>query len=478
MSLKKNFLQKTVIKLTVVVLLLTGQNLASYAIQDLNTIQGGTTITLEDCLNYAYLHSPVIKKAQNNVLAAKSKKGQAKSTYFPTLSASTGYYIQQNGKNWDRSNNYHGVTVGLSQKIFDFGKMNATLNASKYNLQAAELSLEYAYVQTAYNVKMSYYKCLNYWARVLINQRNTAIQQLQYDRAKALFDEGLKSRIDVVDAEVALNNAKFSLAEAYSDYYTEVMILKNSMYWSNCPEQYVFAPTETFNILTDYKYQADLSKPIDNGDFNTVLTQGISKANVLGNKKSDFLELPHDADWYLEQSRQNNPYVLGIQLIEKAAAENLKGVKRMYNPDIDLDLGYNLKNTNIAVSNGFNAGIKFGFGSVNAMLLKTKIDEAKADLEMAKNDTETYLIDNEWDIRDKIGWMKKFPNEINIKLDQIERSLEYLQLADGRYTVGTGNFIELQKAANEYYKAQLEYVDVISEYNQVLAMLNKSIGIR
>ncbi len=478
MSLKKFFLQKTAIKLTVVVFLLTGQNLAGYAIQDLNTIQGGTTITLEDCLDYAFSHSPIIQKAQNNVLAAKSKKGQAKSTYFPTLSASTGYYIQQNGKNWDRSNNYHGVTVGLSQKIFDFGKMNATLNASKYNIQAAELSLEYAYVQTAYNVKMSYYKCLNYWARVLINQRNTAIQQLQYDRAKALFDEGLKSRIDVVDAEVALNNAKFALAEAYSDYYTEVMILKNSMYWSNCPEQYVFAPTETFNILTDYKYEADLSKSIDNGDFNTVLTQGITKANVLGNKRSDFLELPHDADWYLEQSRQNNPYVLGIQLIEKAAAENLKGVKRMYNPDIDLDLGYNLKNTNIAVSNGFNAGIKFGFGSVNAMLLKTKIDEAKANLAMAKNDTETYLIDNEWDIRDKIGWMKKFPNEINIKLDQIERSLEYLQLADGRYTVGTGNFIELQKAANEYYKAQLEYVDIISEYNQVLAMLNKSIGIR
>ena len=478
MSLRKNFLQKVFIKLLFVVFLLTNQNLAVFAIQDLNTIQGGTTITLDDCIQFAFNHSPIIKKAENNVLAAKSKKGQAKSTYFPSLSASTGYYIQQNGKNWDRNNNYHGVTVGLSQKIFDFGKMNATLNASKYNIKAAELSLEYAYVQTAYNVKMSYYKCLNYWARVLINQRNTAIQQLQYDRAKALFDEGLKSRIDVVDAEVALNNAKFSLAEAYSDYYTEVMILKNSMYWSNCPEQYVFAPTETFNILTDYKYETDLSKSIDNGDFNTVLTQGITKANVLGNKKSDFLELPHDADWYLEQSRQNNPYVLGIQLIEKAAAENLKGVKRMYNPDIDLDLGYNLKNTNIAVSNGFNAGIKFGFGSVNVMLLKTKIDEAKADLEMAKNDTETYLIDNEWDIRDKIGWMKKFPNEINIKLDQIERSLEYLQLADGRYTVGTGNFIELQKAANEYYKAQLEYVDVISEYNQVLAMLNKSIGIR
>ena len=478
MRYKLKNLLKISLKLLLAVVLMNNSNLCCFAIQDLNSLQSGATITLEDCIEYAFANSPVIKKAKNNVLAAKSKKGQAKSTYFPSLSASTGYYIQQNGKNWDRTNNYHGVTVGLSQKIFDFGKMNATLNASKYNLAAAELSLEYAYVQTAYNVKLSYYKCLNYWARILINQRNTAIQQLQYDRAKALFDEGLKSRIDVVDAEVALNNAKFSLAEAYCTYYTEVMVLKNKMYWANCPDQYVFAPTETFNILTDYKYEKNLSKSIDNGDFNTVLTQGIQKANVLGNKREDFLVLPHDASWYLEQSKQKNPYVLGIQLIEKAAVENLKGVKRMYHPDLDLDLGYNLKNTNIALSNGFSADIKFGFGSVNAMLLKTKIEEAKANLAMAQNDTETYLIDNEWDIRDKVGWMKKFPNEINIKLDQIERSLEYLQLADGRYTVGTGNFIELQKAANEYYKAQLEYVDIISEYNQVLAMLNKSIGIR
>lgn len=450
----------------------------AYAIQDLNSLKGGETITLEDCLDYAFANSPVIKKAQNNVIKSQSKIGQTKSVYFPTLSANTGYYISQNDRGWDNSKNYHGVTVGLSQKIWDFGKMNATLNADKYNKRAAELDLEYAYIQTAYDVKISYYKCLNYWARVMINERNTSIQQLNLDRASALFAEGLKSRIDVVDAEVALNNAKFSLAEAYSDYYTEIMVLKNKMYWSECPNQYVLAPTETFNILLDYKYDSDLTKKPQNPDFNTVLTQGIQKANVLGNKKEDFLVLPHDIDWYLNESRTKNPYVLAIRLIESAAEENLKGIKRMYNPDLDLNLGYNLKNSSAIVSNGFDVGVKFGFGSVNAMYLKTKIEEAKANLEMAKNDTETYLIDNEWDVRDKVAWMKKFPNEINIKLDQIERSLEYLQLADGRYTIGTGNFIELQKAAHEYYTAQLEYVDVICEYNEVLAMLNKSIGIR
>ena len=374
----KSFYIKKSVLCAILVMVLSVLNCSRvFAIQDLATVKSGETITLEDCIEYAFIHSPVIKRAQNKVLSAKSKIGQAKATYFPSFSANTGYYIQQNAKNWDRRNNYHGVSVGLSQKIFDFGKMNATLNESKYNTRAAELSLEYAYIQTAYDVKISYYKTMNNWAKVLINQRNTAIQQLQYDRAKALFDEGLKSRIDVVDAEVALNNAKFALAEAYSAYYTEFMILKNAMYWSNCPDLYHLAPTETYQMLTDYKYDADLSKSIDNKDFNTVLTKGIQKANILGNKREDFLKLPHPAEWYIEESRQKNPYVLGIKLIEQAAEENLKGVKRMYHPDLDLNLGYNLKNTNIAFSNGFEVGMKFGFGGVNAMLLKTRIEEAK-----------------------------------------------------------------------------------------------------
>lgn len=450
----------------------------AYAIQDLDNLPAGDSITLEDCINYAFEHSPYIKKAKNKVLAAKSKKGQAKSVYFPSLSANTGYFIAQNAKKWDSSNNYHSLNVDLSQKIWDFGKMNATLNASKYNLKAAELSLEYEYVNTSYKVKIEYYKCLELWAKVLINERNVEIQQIQYERSKTLHEEGLKSKIDVVDAEVALDNAKFALIEARSDYFTEIMILKNTMYWANCPQQYKLAPTPTFNILLDYKYETDLSKSSKNPDFHTILTQGIKKANVLGNKKEDFLSLPHDIDWYLKESREKNPYLLGIKLIEQAAEENLKEVKRMYNPDLDLNLGYSMVNTKNSTSNVFDIGIRAGLGKVNVMLWKTKLDESKALLAMAQNDTEQYIIDNEWDVRDKVAWMKKFPSEISIKLDQIERSLEYLELADGRYTVGTGNFIELQKAAHEYYQAQLEYINVVCQYNKVLAMIDKSIGVR
>ena len=68
-------MSKRIIK-TILIVMLSFSVIPAEAIQDLNEIKSGETITLEDCIEYAFKHSPVIKKAQNNVLAAKSKKGR------------------------------------------------------------------------------------------------------------------------------------------------------------------------------------------------------------------------------------------------------------------------------------------------------------------------------------------------------------------------------------------------------------------
>ena len=60
---------KNSLKLLLVVVLMNNSNLSCFAIQDLDSLQGGATITLEDCIEYAFANSPVIKKAKNNVLA-------------------------------------------------------------------------------------------------------------------------------------------------------------------------------------------------------------------------------------------------------------------------------------------------------------------------------------------------------------------------------------------------------------------------
>ena len=49
-------------------------------------------------------------------------------------------------------------------------------------------------------------------------------------------------------------------------------------------------------------------------------------------------------------------------------------------------------------------------------------------------------------------------------------------LADGRYAVGVGDFIQLQDAKQNYNKAQQEYVASVLQYNVARAALEKAMG--
>ena len=59
---------------------------------------------------------------------------------------------------------------------------------------------------------------------------------------------------------------------------------------------------------------------------------------------------------------------------------------------------------------------------------------------------------------------------------KVRQTLENFELADGRYAVGLGNFIELQDAKNNYNKAQQAYVQTVFDYNIAKAMLEKAMG--
>ena len=60
---------------------------------------------------------------------------------------------------------------------------------------------------------------------------------------------------------------------------------------------------------------------------------------------------------------------------------------------------------------------------------------------------------------------------------KIGQTLENFELADGRYTVGLGNFIELQQAQTNYNNAQLAFVQSIFNYNKARFYFEKSIGV-
>ena len=61
---------------------------------------------------------------------------------------------------------------------------------------------------------------------------------------------------------------------------------------------------------------------------------------------------------------------------------------------------------------------------------------------------------------------------------KVKATLENFELADGRYSVGLNNYVELQDALTNYNNAQLSYVEAVFNYNVARETLLKSMGVR
>ena len=175
-------------------------------------IKEGAMLSLEDCIEIALKNSPEINISKNNQKIYKSRIGQAKSDYFPTIGAGGGYYNQNGNTSGNRtlSNNmdYYSMSASLNMMFYNFGKTGAKINMQKFYKIASDFDLENMRISTVYNVKTAYYGVLAAQANRQVARANVAMNERTYNQIKAFFEEGIRSKIDLVNAEVNLSDSK------------------------------------------------------------------------------------------------------------------------------------------------------------------------------------------------------------------------------------------------------------------------------
>lgn len=241
---------------------------AAFAIEQMS-IEKNAILNIKDCITIALQNSPKIKKARYNYGIAKGNLGIAKSEYFPTLGIGTGYNITDNNNNRRSTNtNIYSAEANINQLIWNFGKTNANIRMYNFDRVAALYEFEDMVLETIFGVKTNYYGVLAAKATLDVNRANVQINERNYQRTKAYFEEGIKSKIDLVNAEVYLSDSKVTLVESEKAYKNALVQLNNSMYIAFAPE-YEIENTETFNFQNNYApvnlekidEKKDLSKP-------------------------------------------------------------------------------------------------------------------------------------------------------------------------------------------------------------------------
>ena len=445
-------------------------------------IQDSAVLSLEDCIRIALTNSPSVKKYKNLVKHANAILGQSKASYFPSLSLGTGYYGKFNNNDGNStSDNSYGLNASLSQLIFSFGKVGTKIKKAKLNKIAADFDLNYEIIKTIFNVKTNYYAVLAATANMKVQEANISVNERQYQQTKAYFEEGLKSKIDLVNAEVYLSDAKINYVTAQNTYDAAVIALNNSMYIQSSPK-YSIEKLESFNFANKYaevalkNFDQDLVKKFKAPD----LAEGASyQTSVQKNELIDINykveKFPYTLNESIALAKENRPDLHSYVAVRDALRQELKYQKIQYLPDLKAKGTYGLNAAN-TMSNSFQVAGTLDFASINAMDIKYKIEEAKANLDVADNAIDKMEKDIYFSVQTAYVNMVQLEKKIPLTEVSVKQTFENLELAMGRYEVGLGNFLEVQDAIVNYNKAQESYVKLIFDYNVARAKVELEIA--
>lgn len=467
-------------KITLVIICIFALSIPTLALEDIN-VQQGSVLSLNDCISIALNHNPAIKNARYNYGISKSNVGVARSEFFPTVGVGTGYsYNTTSSSKINTDTNAYTVQATLNQLLWNFGRTNANIKMQKFYLIADEYNFYNTVRETTFNVKQKYYEVLAARATVLINKAYVQINERNYQRTKAYFDEGIKSKIDLVNAEVTLSDSKIQLVQAENSYKNSLVNLNNAMYLVNAPA-YSISGTEVFNNVNDNVAPVDLTKitkpsdkeisklPVNVKDAK--LTSSVETLELLTDYKVD--EFPYSFEECMKMAYKNRADLKAYNSTLDAVKQNLLFVKRNYYPELSASAGYGFRNTNS--TNSLNVGLNLS-SSVNIMNQKYKVDAAKYQVDIAENSLNQLNQDIFFEVQNAYINMVELEKQIPLLAVKVRQTLENYELAEGRYYVGLGDYIQLQDAKVNYNNAQCSYIETIYKYNVARANLESVIA--
>ncbi len=410
---------------------------------DEGIIRKGELLTLQRAVAIAAMRQPNIIAAQSTIAVNESRVGQAKSNYYPQISASSGYSrIKPVAPATTRSTTVVGSavdsftgSVALTQNIYDFGRTSALVDIQKLNTNASRSDLENTAEQIVLNVKQAYYSVLQASRNRAVAEESVKQFQQHLEQARGFYEVGTKSRFDVTKAEVDLSNAQLNLIRADNTLKTTRVNLNNAMGVPDAPE-YTLEDTLAFR-----KYDITFDEAVARA-FN------------------------------------NRPDIQAIVTRRRAAEENINLANRNYYPTLTGTAAYNWGGAKFPLGEGWTVGALVNLPIFSGFLTKSQVSEAKANLNVVRANEDLLRQNVLLDVQQAYLNLKEAENRIPTAELAVKQATENLDIANGRYAAGVGNPLEVTDAQVGYSNAKITYTQALSDYKVAQAALEKAMGVR
>lgn len=378
----------------------------------LSSLASAQTLTLDDAVQKAIATHPDIKRFVLQVDKSRSGVSVARSDYLPQVNLygeydpTKTYVFPSNGVFHTKESDGWLASASLHQKIWDFSKTTANIDAQKESIEVAKLSLADAKALLAYKVKLQYELIALQRDAMKVREKDLQAKKALYKQAEALVKQGMKTSADASRFLSSLYIAQDNLAIAKASFDKA---------------------RNTLGIYINEKIEEDVI--LDDAKVNLVVS---------------------DTETILKSSPS-------LQALEKNIQKNAltyKSVQSSHYGSVDAVASYSC----ISSLNEYDSsvvGITLNIPLYSGGRTSAFVEEAELNRQSAQEEYNSKALALKEDVEATIIDIKRYKQTIKAKRAQLESVSQTSKILEARYKEGLATYIEVLDATSLQLNAKL-----------------------
>lgn len=401
-------------------------------------------LTVQDAEALALKNNPQISVSRLLSLASNQVTREARAAYYPNVYGSLTAVEPNEGSRVAAGNLNNPVLyeraaagVTMSQLITDFGRTHNLVAAAALRAKAANMNAAATADEIKLMVDEAFYNALQANALQKVAEQTISARQLVSDQITTLFNNKLRSQLDVSFADANLAQAKLLLLDAQNNYQAALSGLSEIL---GFPAQHPFELVDTETTID--------APPADVGQLEA-------------------------------QAFSNRPEIAAQSFQVEAAQRFQKAERDLLLPSVDA-LGVAGKTPVAGTINGVSPfpsnwyggiGVNVNVPLFNGFLYPARSKEAALRAEAQK--------ENLRDLKDKVAndvrrsWLNAITayNRIGVSEQFSKQADLAISLSQERYNIGLSSIVELSQAQLQQTEALIQFATAKYQYRIAQSVL-------
>jgi outer membrane protein len=399
-------------------------------------------ISLPQAQEIALRNHPRIASAALSAQASVSAIQEARSAYYPTVSANVTGVGTNPGSVLSAgavttSSIYNRVATGFfaSQLLSDFGRTRSLEQTARLRSGSQSQNVIATRAQVLVEVREDYYQALASESVLKVARVTLDLRRLTFRQISALARSALRSTVDVSFAQVNVSQAELDLYHAENDVQASHARLSAAL---------GYARDQPFSLLDEALPPA----------------------------------LPPDTDALIAEAARDRPDLEALRLNRDALERFARAEKQLRNPTIVAAAVAGvapLRDDKLPETYGA-AGVNVNIPVLNGGLFKARREEAESRAAAASKDVENLSLRIAADVR--VAWLDASDafRRLDVTARMVAEANEALRLAQARYDNALGSIVELNQAQVNQTGAEIAAASAKYEYLGRRAALDYATG--